>query len=203
MKAFKADHPTTHFYAFDSFVVDAGKSVLSRDGQSVPLTPKAFEILLVLVRNPGRVLKKEELIEEVWPDAFVDENNLPRNISSLRKALGEGPAEHKYIVTLPGQGYRFVAEVRQLDIPNGAPTRTLSESVPLEPGKPEPAITVHEEVVRSEPATSRPRSINLLVVCACLALALAISSYFLVQRWLHSSQPTTAPRTLSELTFER
>ena len=79
MKAYKAEHPTTHFYAFDSFVVDEGKSVLLREGQSVPLTPKAFEILLVLVRNPGRVLKKEELIDQVWPDAFVDENNLPRN----------------------------------------------------------------------------------------------------------------------------
>ena len=139
MKAFKAEHPPTHFYAFDSFVVDAGKSVLSREGQSVPLTPKAFEILLVLVRNPGRVLKKEELLEEVWPDAFVDENNLPRNISSLRKALGEGPAEHKYIVTLPGQGYRFVAEVRQLESPNGTPSRSLLEGVPLEPAKSEPA----------------------------------------------------------------
>jgi len=203
MKAFKAEHPITHFYAFDNFVVDAGKSVLSREGQSVPLTPKAFEILLVLVRNPGRVLKKEELIEEVWPDAFVDENNLPRNISSLRKALGEGPAEHKYIVTLPGQGYRFVAEVRQLESPNGAPTRALLESVPLEPTKLEPTITVHEEVVKSEPATRKPRSINLLVVvCACLALALAISGYFLAQRWLHSSQPTTAQRKLWQLTFE-
>jgi Tol biopolymer transport system component/DNA-binding winged helix-turn-helix (wHTH) protein len=203
MKAFKAEHPITHFYAFDTFVVDAGKSVLLREGQSVPLTPKAFEILLVLVRNPGRVFKKEELIEEVWPDAFVDENNLPRNISSLRKALGEGPAEHKYIVTLPGQGYRFVAEVRQLESPNGAPTRALLESVPLEPAKLEPAITFHEEVVRSEPATSKPRSINLLVVvCACLALALAISGYFLVQQWLHSSQPTTAQRKLWQLTFE-
>jgi len=202
MKAFKAEHPPTHFYAFDSFVVDAGKSVLSREGQSVPLTPKAFEILLVLVRNPGRVLKKEELLEEVWPDAFVDENNLPRNISSLRKALGEGPAEHKYIVTLPGQGYRFVAEVRQLESPNGAPTRALLESVPLEPTKLEPTITVHEDVVKSEPATRKPRSISLLVVCACLALALAISGYFLAQRWLHSSQPTTAQRKLWQLTFE-
>src|SRR4029450_2976226 len=163
MKAFKAEHPITHFYAFDNFVVDAGKSVLLREGQSVPLTPKAFEILLVLVRNPGRVLKKEELIEEVWPDAFVDENNLPRNISSLRKALGEGPAEHKYIVTLPGQGYRFVAEVRQLDNPNGAPTRFLLECVPLEPAKPEPTITVHEEVVSSEPTSIKPRWIGLVV----------------------------------------
>ena len=202
MKAFKAEHPPTHFYAFDSFVVDAGKSVLSREGQSVPLTPKAFEILLVLVRNPGRVLKKEELLEEVWPDAFVDENNLPRNISSLRKALGEGPAEHKYIVTLPGQGYRFVAEVRQLESPNGTPSRSLLEGVPLEPAKSEPAIAVHEEAVRSEPAPSKPRSISLLVVCACLALALAITGYFLVQRWLRSSQPATAQRKLWQLTFE-
>lgn len=202
MKAYKAEHPTTHFYAFDSFVVDEGKSVLLREGQSVPLTPKAFEILLVLVRNPGRVLKKEELIDEVWPDAFVDENNLPRNISSLRKALGEGPAEHKYIVTFPGQGYRFVAEVRQLESPNGAPTRSLLETVPLESTKAEPEITVHEEVVRSEPATSKPHSITLLVVCASFALALAISGYFLVQRWLHSRQPTPPQRKLWQLTFE-
>ncbi len=203
MKALKAEHPTSHFYSFDSFVVDAGKSVLLREGQFVPLTPKAFEILLVLVRNPGRVLKKEELIEEVWPDAFVDENNLPRNISSLRKALGEGPAEHKYIVTLPGQGYRFVAEVRQTDSPIGTPTRSLLESVPFEASKPEPAITFHEEFVRSEPATRKPRSINLLVaVCACLALALAISSYFLVQQWLHTSQSITPQRKLWQLTFE-
>jgi hypothetical protein len=117
--------------------------------------------------------------------------------------LGEGPAEHKYIVTLPGQGYRFVAEVRQLEHPNGAPTRALLESVPLEPAKLEPAITIHEEVVRSESATRKPRSINLLVVvCACLALALAISGYFLVQQWLHSSPPTTAQRKIWQLTFE-
>ncbi|HEY6801960.1 MAG TPA: winged helix-turn-helix domain-containing protein [Pyrinomonadaceae bacterium] len=202
MKAFKAEDPTTHFYAFDTFVVDAGKSVLSRDGQSVPLTPKAFKILLVLVRNPGRVLKKEELIEEVWPDAFVDENNLPRNISSLRKALGEGPAEHKYIVTLPGQGYRFVAEVRHLDSPNGAPIRSLSESVPLEPTKPEPTIIVHKEVASAESSANKPRSIKLLVVGACLVLALALGGYFLAQQWLHSTQPTTVQRKLWQLTFE-
>ena len=109
----------TQSYAFDLFVVDAGKSVLLRDGQLVPLTPKAFEILLVLVRQPGRVLKKEELFQLVWPDSFVEENNLPRNISALRKALGEEPTEHKYIVTVPGQGYRFVANVRELPRDNG------------------------------------------------------------------------------------
>jgi len=200
MKAYRAEHPTTHFYAFDSFVVDEGKSVLLRDGHSVPLTPKAFEILLVLVRNPGRVLKKEELLDVVWPDAYVDENNLPRNISSLRKALGEGPAEHKYIVTLPGQGYRFVAEVRQLDAPNSAPTRSLLESVPAEPAIPEPAPIVHDAIVRSEPTTIKPRSMGVVVVCCC-ALALAIGAYFLFQRWSNSGQPNPQ-RKLWQLTFE-
>ena len=103
------------FYAFDQFQVDAVKHVLLRDGKLVPLTPKAFEILLVLVRHPGRVLKKEELFQLVWPDAFVEENNLPRNVSALRKALGEEPTEHKYVMTVPGQGYRFVASVRELE----------------------------------------------------------------------------------------
>ena len=84
------------FYAFDPFLVDANKCVLLRDGKLVPLTPKAFEILLVLVRHPGRVLKKEELFQLVWPDAFVEENNLPRNVSALRKALGEDENGQKY-----------------------------------------------------------------------------------------------------------
>jgi len=202
MKAYKAELPTTHFYAFDSFVVDAGKSVLLRDGQSVPLTPKAFEILLVLVRNPGRVLKKEELLEEVWPDAFVDENNLPRNISSLRKALGEGPAEHKYIVTLPGQGYRFVAEVRQPHSPNGAPNPSLIETVPAESAKPELTTSVHEAVVSSDPPNTRARLITLAIACACFGAALVIGAYFLVQRLSHSSQPRPPQRKLWQLTFE-
>src|SRR4030095_12147167 len=103
---------------------------------------------------PGRVLSKEELMEQVWPDAFVDENNLPRNISSLRKALGEGPAEHKYIVTLPGQGYRFVAEVRELETPNGAPSRSLLESVPTASAKADTTTTVPDEVVSSQPPKS-------------------------------------------------
>ena len=76
------------------------------------------------------------------------------------------------------------------------------ESVPAEPPKPEPAITVHEEVVSSQPAKTKRRSISLVVVCACLALALAISAYFLFQRWSHSSQPATAQRKLWQLTFE-
>src|SRR6185295_18158868 len=78
-----------------------------------------------LLRHRGRVLTKEELFQLVWPDAFVEENNLPRNVSALRKALGEEPTEHKYVVTVPGQGYRFVASVRELE--------TLDEGESLPP----------------------------------------------------------------------
>jgi DNA-binding winged helix-turn-helix (wHTH) protein len=114
MKAVRSEQ-MTRSYRFGSFFVDAEKSVLLRDGEVVPLTPRTFEILLVLIRNRGRVLEKDEQLKEVWADTFVEENNLARNISVLRKALGEGPNEHKYIVTVPGRGYRFVASVTEVN----------------------------------------------------------------------------------------
>jgi Tol biopolymer transport system component/DNA-binding winged helix-turn-helix (wHTH) protein len=102
-----------HSYEFGSFRLDAENRKLLRDGQVVPLTRKAFEVLLVLVENRGEVLEKEELMQKLWPDSFVEEANLLVNISTLRKALGESGAEHHYIVTVPGRGYRFVAEVKE------------------------------------------------------------------------------------------
>lgn len=97
------------FYDFDRFRVDVSRRLLLRQGKPVPLTPKAFDILLVLVQNHGRVVGKDELMKLVWPETTVEENNLTRNISSLRKALEERPSEHRYIVTVPGRGYRFAA----------------------------------------------------------------------------------------------
>jgi len=98
-------------YHFEAFQLDALKRVLLREGEIVPLTSKRFDILLLLVRNHHRVVDKDELLVEVWPDTVVEESNLAHNISALRKALGEQPAEHRFIVTIPGQGYRFVAAV--------------------------------------------------------------------------------------------
>src|SRR5262245_5554470 len=77
----------------------------------VPLTPKAFETLLLLVENRGRLVEKEALMKSVWPDSFVEENNLNRSIYILRKALGESSGQSKYIETVPKHGYRFVASV--------------------------------------------------------------------------------------------
>ncbi|MDQ3754404.1 MAG: winged helix-turn-helix domain-containing protein [Acidobacteriota bacterium] len=108
------DTQNGHIYEFDSFRVDADKRLLLHGSKMVQLTPKAFEILLVLIENAGRVIGKDELLNAVWPDTVVEENNLSVNVSALRKALGESPHEHRYIVTVPGHGYRFVAGVKSV-----------------------------------------------------------------------------------------
>jgi eukaryotic-like serine/threonine-protein kinase len=104
---------TKHFYEFGPFRIDITDRVLFRETAPVPLTPKAFDTLVVLVEAAGRILEKDDLMKRVWPDTIVEENNLTQNISALRKALGQSPAEKPYIETLPRRGYRFIATVRE------------------------------------------------------------------------------------------
>lgn len=102
-------------YEFEEFRLDAGKRLLLQDdGEPVPLMPKAFEILLYLVKKAGTVVEKDELMEAVWPDTSVEENNLTQNISSLRRVLGEKHRENRFIATVPGRGYKFVADVSKV-----------------------------------------------------------------------------------------
>jgi eukaryotic-like serine/threonine-protein kinase len=98
-------------YEFGPFIVDPGNRTTLRDGTPLAMTPKVFDTLVYLIRNRGRLLSKDELLKGIWPDAFVEEVNLAVNISTLRKLFGEGPQDGRYIVTVPGSGYRFVAEV--------------------------------------------------------------------------------------------
>src|SRR5215468_8713268 len=105
-------------YRFDRFVLDPAERILSCAGTPVSLTPKAFDTLFCLVRNQGRVVTKDELLRQVWPDTFVEEINLAVNISTIRKAIGENPQECRFIATVPGRGYRFVAEVRNIADPS-------------------------------------------------------------------------------------
>src|SRR5437016_13816866 len=99
-------------YEFGDFRLDAAKRLLRRrDGTMVPLTPRVFDTLLYMVEHHDTVLGKERLMEAIWPDSIVEENNLSQNISTLRHIFGETPGSHSYIVTVPGRGYRFVAEV--------------------------------------------------------------------------------------------
>jgi eukaryotic-like serine/threonine-protein kinase len=99
-------------YEFGPFRVDPSRETLLKAGVAVPLTPKTFQILLVLVRHGQEIVTKDDLMKSVWPDTFVEEANLSRNIFMLRKAMGETAQDHRYIVTIPGRGYRLTENVR-------------------------------------------------------------------------------------------
>jgi|GEM_PF-663385 len=102
----------TSNYEFGPYQFDLGRRVLTRAGESIPLTPKATEILVMLLANAGQLVEKDELLKEVWPDTFVEESNLAQNIFTLRKALGDDKTEPRYIETIAKRGYRFVAPVK-------------------------------------------------------------------------------------------
>lgn len=107
-------------FAFGDFLLDVSRRHLLLRGERVPLTPKAFDTLLYFVEHRGVVLSRDELVAAVWPDVMVEENNLAQAISKLRQVLGETPGDNRYIVTVPGRGYRFVAEVRTQSDDTGA-----------------------------------------------------------------------------------
>lgn len=103
-----------HVYAFGSFVLDADERVLLSNGVPIPLPPKAFNLLVALVHHKGRLVRKDDLLNEVWPDATVEEGNISLNIYLVRKALGDNAAKPRFVETVPKQGYRFIAPVREL-----------------------------------------------------------------------------------------
>jgi DNA-binding winged helix-turn-helix (wHTH) protein len=110
--AASADPKTPQLYEFGPFRLDPEKELLLREDENVPIAPKAFQVLLVLIRHNKQVVTKDDLMKAIWPDTFVEDANLSRNIFLLRKALGESPQDHQYIVTVPGRGYRFAEEVQ-------------------------------------------------------------------------------------------
>jgi DNA-binding winged helix-turn-helix (wHTH) protein len=112
--AASAGPKTGQLYHFGPFCLDPDKELLLRQNETVPIAPKAFHILLVLIRHNKQVVTKDDLMKTIWPDTFVEEANLSRNIFLLRKALGETPQDHQYILTVPGRGYRFAEDVQLL-----------------------------------------------------------------------------------------
>ena len=118
--------PDDKRYAFGPFVADPVTGTLRQDGVHVVLTLKSFEVLLALIERQGQVVDKDVLLKLVWPDTIVEENNLARHISTLRKVLNDHPPDHQFIVTVQGRGYRFVAPVQELprhELPAPAPSR--------------------------------------------------------------------------------
>ena len=105
-------------FQFGNFQVDPLARALRQREELVTLNRRAFDVLLYLVQNPGKVLTRDELLKNVWPDTFVDENSLAQSISALRRALEEKPGDNSYIVTLPGRGYQFVSPVKVIVVDN-------------------------------------------------------------------------------------
>lgn len=157
------------FYEFGPFRMDLSQRLLLRDNQPVPLQPKAFDTLLTLVRNSEKVVLKEDLMKSVWPDAFVEESNLTQAIFVLRKALEEIPGERRYIVTVPGRGYRFAEKVRRLADPG-----VTQEAVTQEDAAQDRAIAVET----SAPVRGVRRKAMVAATVVILALAFVAYRYF-------------------------
>jgi len=138
--------PDKGIYVFGHFRLDAGERALFYEGKLVSLTPKALDTLCVLVSRAGHVVSKEELMQAVWPDTFVEDGNLSVNIFALRKALGEGTNGHNYIETVPRRGFRFVAPVElEEHVPAGLTIQTRTRM-----------RVVTEEIEETHPESPEP-----------------------------------------------
>ncbi|MGH9838214.1 MAG: tetratricopeptide repeat protein, partial [Blastocatellia bacterium] len=196
-------HQPNHIYEFGPYHLDVAEHLLLRNEENIPLQPKAFDLLLVLVRRHGHLLEKEELLEAVWPDTIVEEVNLANNVSILRKALSEGANGRRFIETVPRRGYRFVAPVREGeagigDAETGEPPAVVTEQE-------EPVVTETNRQVTPgvEPSTPSPsRRIKKragLVILLAIGIAGAIGFRDLNRR---PAAPNAAIKSIAVLPFK-
>jgi TolB-like protein/DNA-binding winged helix-turn-helix (wHTH) protein/cytochrome c-type biogenesis protein CcmH/NrfG len=155
-------------YQFGPFRLHVDRRLLLRDGVPVSLSPKALETLLALLEHRERVLTKDELLQRIWGDTVVEEGGLTRNVSILRKALGESPDDHRYIVTVPGRGYRFVADAALVDETGQAEPAALTIAVP-ENAPDDAAATVPVNAASAPAAAALPWRRWVVAVAAVLA----------------------------------
>jgi TolB-like protein/DNA-binding winged helix-turn-helix (wHTH) protein len=177
--------PVANLYEFGEFQLDTGKRLLRRlDGTPVPLTSRVFDTLLYMVRHHDAVLDKERIMEAVWPDSIVEENNLAQAISKLRQVFGETPGSHSYIVTVPGRGYRFVADVNEraegaVSKPNaarGIAEQTVQESLPEAPDETKPALgTFLEPTIERHPLSSKTAWLWAAAAISAIAILATLS----------------------------
>ncbi|MDQ3131195.1 MAG: winged helix-turn-helix domain-containing protein [Acidobacteriota bacterium] len=204
----------SHIYEFGEFRVDAAKRLLARrGGEIIPLKPKVFETLLYLIQNNGKILDKDELLSAIWADTIVEENNLSQNISILRRILGENKSEHRFIVTVPGRGYKFVAEVRELSEVQSSKfkVQSLIESeivVPEFQNKPQDNSESETWNLKPEPDRNRrpktevqkPNRFWLFSLSVLSVLAIGAASFYL---WRGGEKFVDAPvKTIAVLPFK-
>lgn len=200
-------------YEFGQFRLDPQERLLLRDGEPVPLTPKAFDMLLALVENSGRLLEKEELMRRLWPDSFVEEGSLAQNVSLLRKALGESD-DQKFIETVTRSGYRFIASVRVVQDDAEIIVQKHSTASIAGEGKQEPDIS--ESYVESGQAGAKKalepglranwilrQKPQRAVLIVSLALAVVVAA-FLISRVLSKPAPAAgqAIKSIAVLPFK-
>ncbi len=204
------DESQTSIYAFGEFRLDAAKRLLLKaDDEIVPLMPKAFDTLLYLVRNSGKIIEKEELMREIWADSFVEENNLSQNISILRKTLGERRGEHRFIATVPGRGFKFVAEVREIQdskfkIQDSDETPDETEIFEAEAEKPnsdfEKVQEGESETGSQTPAIKNQNRKWMVVLVVLGVFALGAAGFFL---WRENQKAASEPiRSIAVLPFK-
>src|SRR6185369_13759192 len=167
--------PANPHYRFGDFIVDTDQKVLLREDKALPLTPKLFETLLILVENSGRIVQKEQFMERLWPHTFVEEANLTSNIQQLRKSLGDNARQPRYIETVTKRGYRFIANVQRMEavnnVVNDSPTRLNTSLTAI------PAATV----------TDRKQQKRKGVMALATAAVVVVFGGFVFWRFLHAS----------------
>ncbi len=179
--------PERHLYEFGEFRLDTSERRLLRNGEPVTMPPKVFDTLVVLVEHGGHLMDKDHLMRELWPDAFVEDVNLSVNISALRKVLGESENGGHYIDTIPKRGYRFVADVRELEsesedlvVRSRIRARIVTEEVVSNDQQTEDSEISHE---RSSPVATSHREMRrkfmpTVLAASVLVLGLAVASVY-------------------------
>jgi DNA-binding winged helix-turn-helix (wHTH) protein/TolB-like protein/Tfp pilus assembly protein PilF len=203
--------PAKPLYEFGLFRLDPAEHVLLRDSEPVALRPKEFAVLLALVENHGHVLTKDELIQRIWPGQLVEEGNLNRQISMLRRALGETSDGPQYVETIPKVGYRFVAPVREIldrsadvviERHTIARIVTEEEEVPNGGGVFEPSLEPKALLASGEKEVNRRRSLALVAVVVLLAgLTLALA-YAWSSRRSRETRAVASVMSLAVLPFK-
>jgi len=184
-------------YAFDRFRLDSVRRLLTRDGVPIPLSPKLFDTLLHLVENSGRVVEKGEIMNAVWPDRFVEESNLSQTIFGLRKALSVAGEENRFIETVPGHGYRFMAAVEVLSARQSGevPSRPLPVSSDVAAGG-------GASLTAMAPETLIPRDWAGWLAIACTVLLLIVATTAAI-KWNRADIPrSTQPNIVVLADFQ-
>jgi TolB-like protein/DNA-binding winged helix-turn-helix (wHTH) protein/Tfp pilus assembly protein PilF len=191
--------PPANFYEFGAFQLDPVKRLLRRlDGTPVPLTPRVFDTLLYMVEQHDSVIDKERIMEAVWPDSIVEENNLAQAIWKLRQVFGETPGSHSYIVTVPGRGYRFVAEVNKRNgniVSRGLADSTTTPTSIQGPTEADPRAD-RDQLLRKARRGTSPSNWRILGAAIAAIIVVGLAALFFV-RYRSLPASVRAPSSLA------